>query len=424
MNRVRTGDKTAIHVEPIKTTLVEQKKIVAPLAITPLAPVAPISAKLEVPSTLGPLDAVSAVILGALGPPTAGGPLTAFAALQLSRKAAHKILDARPALPAAKLESLIENGQVSLDASKPLDGKDLKSLAKAYVHLSEAETFAQAVLDEAIEGRARAPKKKDRENYSVIVDQARSLLRDIGKAYAIRCPQFTSLMLGAKEWPTQYEKKNGRLEYINSFKSVDPMGDDAKKTAFEGKLEAYLKAGGTMEAVKTLTAQSLDDLVVGERYEYVFTAAGELNYTIIPKNGDGPSPGHTLTAEKGLDFKDTRALCAGEMWISRGTDGEISALCVSAGSGHYKPFFDSLSEVDPGLKALGLDASQIVHYGGPSSARDAARTLLARAGEMDPPLPPRVHELRLALTVAARPGTIVDSPLAGSQLAAFLALHS
>ncbi len=358
--------------------------------MAPLLVVGKPAAKAEPAPPLAPLDAVSAVIQGALGPPTTGGPATPHKALQLARKIAAKLLGARPALPLARLDQLLEQGRVALDRAKHVVGPDAGTLARAYVHLAEAETFAQAVLDEATQGRGGGSGAR--------ADAARALLRDVGAHYAVRCPEFTKLMQGEGEWPTRYEKVDGRLHFINGFKSKADLDPAQAAAAFESRLKTFLAAGGVMSAIQPLTAKALDRLEVGEKYEYVLTAAGDFRFTIIPKTGDGPSPGHTLTAEAGVEFKDVRALCAGELWVSRDADGELSALCISAGSGHYKPFFDSLAAVDGPLAAMGVDPGVIVHYGGPSSARDAARSLFGKAGiDGEAQLPPPVHELRLAL---------------------------
>lgn len=372
----------------------------APLTAPPVAPLVVLgkpAAKVAGTPVLVPLDAVSAVMQGALGPPTSGGPLTAHGALRRARALAARILGARPTLALPRLDQLLDQGKIALDRAKHVDGQDAGTLARAYVHLAEAETFAQAVLDEAVEGRGAG--------YGARADAARALLREVGAHYAVRCPQFTRLMQGDAEWPTRYEKVDGRLHFINGFKSKAELDPAQAQAAFDQRLHTFLAAGGVMSAIQALTAESLDRLEVGEKYEYVLTAAGDFRFTVIPKTGDGPSPGHTLTAEAGVDFHHVRALCAGELWVSRDSDGELSALCISAGSGHYKPFFDALAAVDGPLVAMGVDAAKIVHYGGPSSARDAARSLFGKAGvDGEEQLPPPVHELRLALARSDLPG--------------------
>ena len=222
----------------------------------------------------------------------------------------------------------------------------------------------------------------------------------VGRAFAARTQTFGDTVHGGAAWPTRTEPGPNGRRYVNSFKSADLLSFADKRTLYAEKVRVFEAQGGRFDR-DILVPQSVDELETGVRYDYCVLEDGTIRCS--PRGPGLPDPGHSLLAEGGPEFADTRVVMAGELWVERTEAGEVAACVVACNSGHFKPYFEDVGRVFSVVQKLGVPEDRILGYGGPNNAASILPEIADRfgIGDVASQMPPSLAEARARLR--ARP---------------------
>jgi hypothetical protein len=284
------------------------------------------------------------------------------------------------ALPVPVLERLLGAGRKTLadlqDRPLPLT---LDALVDTYAALGKVVSDAEAALLSALDAldpRTGGGTAHPQLPYQRVWSGAFELLRNAGTEFARLEAAFGTLVHGGEAWPgrpvaVKADRGDGRpvYEYENTFRKSTALTVDEKRKEYASRVKGYLDKGGRFEDIIVAKPGVFDTLQSGLRYDYVLSAGGVMRmYPNERDDADGPAkPGHSLLAVGGPDFKDVRALLAGEIWVLKDSAGDVEAVIIANNSGHFKPAFADLQNSVPFLCELGIPEEKVVLLGGPNN---------------------------------------------------------
>ncbi len=331
-----------------------------------------------------------------------------------------------PVCPVEALAHLITEAEHRLQrlADRALPSS-VAALIDWYLELGWAQASCEAALLgalDALDPRTGGGVAEPRAVYAAMRQRAFAALARVGEAFDRVEPAFAQLVHQGAAWPAQPiqvadDRGDGRplYHYQNSFKRQPGLTAAERRAEYDKRVADFVAKGGRFEDIITATPGVFDRLTAGVRYDYVMDGDGTLRlYPTPPRDDDAlAKPGHSLLAVGGPEFRDVRALLAGEIWVYRDTAGDTECVVVANNSGHFKPTFADLPNALPHLARLGLPADRVILFGGPNNLPSMLAEIGRKCGVADAgaDLPPPAADLLTAATRSARPLALRAGPI-------------
>ncbi len=329
------------------------------------------------PLSVNPVDSraramaplVGITIPGAPAAPPAAPPVDRFTAVSTSSPAA----PAGAGITAVQLQGLLGEVEHALAEAKaePLP-TTAPALISAYWRLGNALSQGEAALIGAID--ALDAGTADRPTFEAVRDRAFAALRSTGEAFAALEPALARLggdpLIPSLPVAIEPDRGDGRPLYVyeNTFKQDHPLTDAERRKQFASRVDRFASSGGKYADILLGKPGALDALPSGLRHDYLITEDGTLRMYPNPRDDkSSPRPGHSLLATGSDQYRDVRALMAGELLPLKDAGGELVALLVSNNSGHFRPAAEDLPNVLPVLEQLGVPREKVVFVAGPNN---------------------------------------------------------
>lgn len=291
---------------------------------------------------------------------------------------------------------------------------DAKQLVAAYWNLGNALSQAQAALFASVE--ALDSGKVDRATYEALKTRAFATLRAVGAEFQSLEPVLAKHggdpLIPDASVRVKEDRGDGRplFVYGNTFKQAKVLNDEQKRGHFQSRLDRFVGGGGKFEDIIVGKPGVLDALPSGVRHDYLVTEDGTLRmYPNERDDNSSPRPGHSLLATGDANYREVRALMAGDLLTLKGSDGELEAVLVSNNSGHFRPAAEDLPNLLPVLEQLGVPKEKVVFVAGPNNLwpvfKDIAkkRKVPSDVEAAMPPSPLQVLEVMAKGLPPARP---------------------